>query len=265
MSQPEPREDDWRDLLGKAARGRSARDLLKQLPPPGNLPGDDVLRQLASALGLHPERLVNLAHHPKLAPPSLPAGVWFNQDEIPGETVRRSLIWDAATHAAALFDTGFHAAEILEFAGRHQLQVTDLFLTHSHHDHVEALPDLLRFLPHPVRVHIGEGEPGVPQAIRFTPGAVFNVGTLRVETRPTPGHSPGGVTYVVSGLAVPVAVVGDAFFAGSLGYPPGAWEPALEAIRRHILSLPPETVLLPGHGPATTVATELATHPLFGW
>jgi glyoxylase-like metal-dependent hydrolase (beta-lactamase superfamily II) len=67
----------------------------------------------------------------------------------------------------------------------------------------------------------------------------------------------------VSGLAKPVVVVGDSLFAGSMGGAPNAYEQARKNNREKILSLPPETIICPGHGPMTTVANERVHNPFF--
>jgi glyoxylase-like metal-dependent hydrolase (beta-lactamase superfamily II) len=75
-----------------------------------------------------------------------------------------------------------------------------------------------------------------------------------------------GVTYLIAGWpsgASTVAAVGDTLFAGSMGNGNGQWELARKKIREHILSMPPETLLCPGHGPLTTVAEELEFNPFF--
>ena len=79
----------------------------------------------------------------------------------------------------------------------------------------------------------------------------------------TSGHSVGGTTYVIEGLERPVAIVGDAMFAGSMGGGKISFQDALENNRTKILSLPGNTVLCPGHGPLTSVAEEKAHNPFF--
>jgi glyoxylase-like metal-dependent hydrolase (beta-lactamase superfamily II) len=86
---------------------------------------------------------------------------------------------------------------------------------------------------------------------------------LRVESRLTWGHSKGGITYLVRGLARPVAVVGDAIFAGSMGGGIVSYNDALNTNREQILTLPDETVICPGHGPLTTVGEEKRNNPFF--
>ena len=91
----------------------------------------------------------------------------------------------------------------------------------------------------------------------------FRAGALKIETRQTSGHSAGGITYVISGLPRPVAVVGDAIFAGSMGGGAVSYTDALRNNRNKIFTLPNEAVLCPGHGPLTTVGEEKLHNPFF--
>jgi glyoxylase-like metal-dependent hydrolase (beta-lactamase superfamily II) len=84
---------------------------------------------------------------------------------------------------------------------------------------------------------------------------------LTVESRLTWGHSPGGITYVVTGLERPVAVVGDSIFAGSMGGGAVSYSEAVKNNLEQILTLPPTTVLCPGHGPLTSVGEEKTHNP----
>ncbi len=92
------------------------------------------------------------------------------------------------------------------------------------------------------------------------------LGRLRIAHRETPGHAEDGVTYVIEHWpkdAPPVAIVGDAIFAGSMGNGNGAWDLAKQKVRDEILSLPSKTLICPGHGPFTTVAEEKEHNPFF--
>jgi 3-hydroxyisobutyrate dehydrogenase len=97
----------------------------------------------------------------------------------------------------------------------------------------------------------------------FDEGQMFQLGALPIETRQTSGHAKGGITYIVRGLTRPVAVVGDAIFAGSMGGGLVSYAEALQNNRLKIFSLPDVTVLAPGHGPLTTVAEEKAHNPFY--
>ena len=92
------------------------------------------------------------------------------------------------------------------------------------------------------------------------------LGCMEVRARFTPGHAVDGVTYVVDlwrGSAPPVAIVGDAIFAGSMGKDFSTPELAQLKVREQILSLPGDTLICPGHGPVTTVSQELEHNPFF--
>jgi glyoxylase-like metal-dependent hydrolase (beta-lactamase superfamily II) len=104
---------------------------------------------------------------------------------------------------------------------------------------------------------------GVPGIKTFAAGKEFRIGSLTVATRLTKGHAPGGITYVIGGLERPVAIVGDALFAGSMGRANTSYADCLRTNREEILSLPPQTILCPGHGPLTTVALERKHNPFF--
>ena len=97
----------------------------------------------------------------------------------------------------------------------------------------------------------------------FAEGETFVIGSLTVKTFTTSGHSKGGTTYFIEGLARPLAIVGDALFAGSMGGGIVSFADAWKNNREKILTLPDDTVLAPGHGPLTTVGEEKQNNPFF--
>ncbi|MBU6409577.1 MAG: MBL fold metallo-hydrolase [Verrucomicrobia bacterium] len=180
-----------------------------------------------------------------------------------GLAVNCYLVWDEVTLDAALFDTGLDAAPILACVAENHLNLRHVFITHSHWDHVDALPKIREAVPK-IRIHTGSKSAPVDQ--RNKPAEIVHLGGLRVTHRDTPGHAADGVTYIVGNWqedAPHVAFVGDAIFAGSMGGANQAWDLARQKIREQILSLPSETLLCPGHGPWTTVAEEKQHNPFF--
>jgi hydroxyacylglutathione hydrolase len=178
-------------------------------------------------------------------------------------TVNCFLVWDEATHDAALFDTGLDAQPVLAAIAAEGLILRHIFITHAHWDHVEALAKFREAFPK-ARLHSGSQSAPVEQ--RNKPAEIVQLGGLRVTHRETPGHAADGVTYLIGNWpedAPHVAIVGDAIFAGSMGNGNGAWELAKQKIREQILTLPAETLLCPGHGPLTTVAEEKEHNPFF--
>jgi glyoxylase-like metal-dependent hydrolase (beta-lactamase superfamily II) len=137
------------------------------------------------------------------------------------------------------------------------LMLKYLFLTHTHPDHVADIPALAA----PV-VLVSEREPH-PAAQTFAPGTIWQLGGLTVESRSTWGHSKGGTTFVVRGLSQPVAIVGDALFASSMGGGAVSFPDALATNRKEIFTLPDDTVIAPGHGPLTTVGEEKAHNSFY--
>jgi len=265
-----PLEDSFADVLGKALRGQALEE--KNAAAKAGLTAEDVrnllggkfdepaARALAAALGLGADALVRLARDEYAPVVECPPSILAVTTPFGGMTVNAYILWDRENHDAAIFDTGADAAPLLEAVTAHNLNVVSIFLTHSHADHIHALAALTHELG--VEAWSSEHEP-VRGTRSFRPGDLFNAGQHFIRTRPTPGHSPGGTTFVIEGAVVQAAVVGDALFAGSIGGVHNGYASTLENIRREILSLPPDTIVCPGHGPLTTVALEKAGNPFF--
>jgi glyoxylase-like metal-dependent hydrolase (beta-lactamase superfamily II) len=93
----------------------------------------------------------------------------------------------------------------------------------------------------------------------------LQLGRIAISPLSTPGHTPGGTTYLAQDDNREVAFTGDALFAGSVGRSRSAqsYSLLLEGIRKKIFTLAEETPLFPGHGPATTVGEEKENNPFF--
>lgn len=274
-AQSYPLEDLYEDIIGKAQRGLGLSDL--QLMERSGLSmfaiqaakegafHEDSVAPLAEALGLKPDALGAIGsqqYNPRVSP--IQGFLPINQPATlyPGATVNLYLVWDVETKAAWLFDCGEDATDVVEIVRRHDLKLEAIFLTHGHHDHIKALPGIREALGNPpAYAHPQENVAGTEP---IHEGEIHTLGRLKLEARSTPGHSPAGLTYVVSGLERPVAAVGDAIFAGSMGRVEAErFEEAKQAIRDHILSMGEQTILCPGHGPLTTVALEREHNPFF--
>lgn len=265
-----PLEDFFNDIVGKAMRGlkMSASQVAEkagvtQEQVDALVKGDfdaATARKVAPVLGLDAEALVasgEKSYRPE--PIELEGLAQFNTpwDDM---TVNAYVAWDPASRAAIVFDTGADATPMLDLIQAQNLKVEQILLTHTHGDHVFDLDRLKSRTGAPA--FVGEREP-LDGADTFPAGRTFTAGRLRVETRLTWGHSQGGITYVVHGLAKPVAVVGDAVFAGSMGGGMVSYPDALQTNRKEIFTLPDETVICPGHGPLTTVGEEKKHNPFY--
>jgi glyoxylase-like metal-dependent hydrolase (beta-lactamase superfamily II) len=265
-----PLEDNFGDILGKAQRGLKLSDdqLAKRagvsLSELGRAQSGEcdgkVIRKLASALHLQAAALIKSANRAWAPNPiTLPGLVQFNT-AYRDITVNCYLAWDTKTREAVAFDTGADCGPVLQLVKANQLALKLILLTHTHPDHVADLARLKRETGAPAHVCQLEAIEG---AEPFSEGQSFQAGGLRIGTRLTSGHSAGGITYVITGLARPVAVVGDAIFAGSMGGGMVSYADAINNNRNKILSLPNDTILCPGHGPLTSVGEEKLHNPFF--
>jgi hydroxyacylglutathione hydrolase len=265
-----PLEDNVGDVIGKAQRGLGVSD--SELARKSGVIGETIrklrdgdfdeqaLMSVAPILGLDAKTLCELAKDEwRPGKIELDGLAQFNTD-YHGMAVNAYLVWDPASRAAAAFDTGADSSEMVRFANRHKLNVELILLTHAHSDHVADLPSLREETGADVFAPAREPVPG---AELIDEGKHFRLGNLKIDTRLTWGHSQGGVTYVVSGLSRPIAIVGDSLFAGSMGGGNVSYHDALRNNLEKILTLPDETIICPGHGPMTTVGEEKKHNPFF--
>ena len=266
-----PLEDNPSDIIGKAQRGLGISD--SRLAEKSGVSTEKIrkLRE-GSFEGDALERVAPLLNLDGAALRKLADGQWTPEalEEIEGlaqfntvygdMTVNAYLAWDPASREAVAFDTGADCREMLARIAAEKLAVKLILLTHAHPDHVADLSRLRKETGAPVCISDRETAEG---AEAIGEGKRFRVGSLEIEARLTWGHSPGGMTYVVSGLARPIAIVGDSLFAGSMGGGNVSYEEAVRNNRDKILTLPDETIVCPGHGPLTTVGKEKRENPFF--
>jgi glyoxylase-like metal-dependent hydrolase (beta-lactamase superfamily II) len=267
---PIPLEDNFNDIIGKAMRGLGLDDNAVAQRTGLNPTQVQALRDgtwdSASAERVAPVLSLNAAALAASAANSYcPAEVRIDglaQFNTPFEdmTVNSYAVWDAKTREAVAFDTGADCTGILELLRDRNLTVSLVLITHTHGDHIYELDRLKEKTGAPA--FVGDREP-IPGADSFAAGRKWSVGGLSIESRLTWGHSKGGITYVVRGLARPVAIVGDAIFAGSMGGGGISYADALRTNREEILSLSDDTIICPGHGPMTTVGEEKRNNPFF--
>jgi hydroxyacylglutathione hydrolase len=161
---------------------------------------------------------------------------------------------------AFLVDAGGPMDRLFAKADEHGLTVTHILLTHRHHDHVAELGKALERWPDAqVLAHPEERVPGTTGDLQ--PGEELTVGGLTVKALHTPGHTAGMLSLLVEDNVF----TGDTLFKGSVGGVRAPGSTSFADIKRSImdvlLSLPPETVIRPGHTDPTTVADELESNP----
>jgi glyoxylase-like metal-dependent hydrolase (beta-lactamase superfamily II) len=159
-----------------------------------------------------------------------------------------------ATGDAVLLDAANEHEKLLELCQR--LSVRRVLETHGHWDHIQAVPQL-RDAGYSVGVTAEDAAmlPSYDEVIEDD--SVIQVGNVRLHTIHTPGHTPGSMCFLVEGS--PVLFSGDTLFPGGPGatkFEGSSFPTIIESIDRRLLTLPVETLVLPGHGDDTTIGTE---------
>lgn len=187
------------------------------------------------------------------------------------------LFWDPGTHEAAVIDPGDEPDRVLARLRRDALTLKLILNTHGHADHICGNRELKRITGAPVWVHAADqglltdaaanlsAELGTPCVVPaadglLLPEASVPVGDLRLRVLPTPGHTPGSVCLLGSGLLFS----GDTLFARSVGrtdLPGGDPAQMAASLRRLLQEVPDDTLVLPGHGPATRFGEERLCNP----
>ena len=184
-----------------------------------------------------------------------------------------------------VIDPGLEPAKILTCLEQHALVPTAILITHGHSDHIggnQALKD--RWPDCPLVVAAGDAEkltdPNLNLSAAFgvplvSPPAdkvlqepdTYAAAGITVDVLDTPGHSPGHVVFLWKGSAPWVLFGGDVLFRDGIGrtdFPDGSFADLRDSIYQKLFTLPDDTVVLPGHGPPTTIGEEKESNPFVG-
>ncbi len=195
------------------------------------------------------------------------------------------LLADLESRQAIIIDPGDEIEKILERVRHHRLGVQSILHTHTHIDHIGGTSDLQRETNARVLLHKedlflyekmemqtaflgippGHLSPSVPPDAFLADGQEIACGSISGEVLHTPGHTPGSCGFYFpklyqNGILLP----GDTLFAGSIGRTDlwkGDYDQEIASIKKKYLILPEETVIIPGHGPASTIGKEKMGNP----
>ena len=190
-----------------------------------------------------------------------------------------SIVGDETTREAMVIDPGDEIDQILALLKKHNLQVKQIVITHAHIDHVGGAMKLRAATGAPILLNqndyallkmldvqaawLGMKSPGRVDIDRTVGQAdIVKAGSLEGQVIHTPGHTEGSIC-----IYFPLEntlIAGDTLFAGSIGrtdLPGGSFEKIMGSLHNQVLALPDETVVIPGHGPATTIGEERETNP----
>ncbi len=187
------------------------------------------------------------------------------------------LLWDPTEPATVIVDPGEEPERFLEAAAARDRVISAIWLTHAHLDHIQGVGAVHAATGAPIHLHPADRElyqnlpqqglwfgqrlpaPPVPDHW-LAHGQRLMLGRVEFEVRHAPGHSPGHVCFVGPGTVL----AGDVLFEGSIGrsdLPGGDLRALMSSIRRELLTLSDDTVVHPGHGPATTIGRERRANP----
>ena len=190
------------------------------------------------------------------------------------------VIVESVTGEAVVVDPTFDSQHVVEAVRKAGWKISQVWLTHAHFDHTAGAAEFTRLAnpPLPIGIHpldlnlfhsgggasqFGVAAPDMPEpTLFFEHGQRLSIGAEQVEVRHTPGHSPGHVVFCLPQASA--ALVGDLIFKNGVGRTDltgGNMSQLLRSIYNQIFSLAPETRLLSGHGPETTVADEKEYNP----
>jgi hydroxyacylglutathione hydrolase len=190
-----------------------------------------------------------------------------------------SVVGDETTHEAIVIDPGDDIEQILQLIRKHHLQVKQIVITHAHIDHVGGAMKLRAATGAPILLNqndyallkmldvqaawLGMPAPGKVDIDQSLGQAdTVNAGSLSAQVLHTPGHTEGSICLYFP--AEHKLIAGDTLFAGSIGrtdLPGGSYEKILHSIHDRVLALPDETIVIPGHGPLTTIGEERESNP----
>jgi len=191
-----------------------------------------------------------------------------------------TILGSEQTREAIVIDPGDEIPKVLERLRYHRLEAKHIIATHGHIDHVGGFKEIKEATGAPVYLHRGDlflyqalpmqaamigltTPPATEIDAHLDEGDELGAGEIKLSVFHTPGHTPGSLCFHTPG-AEDRLFAGDTLFMGSIGRTDlwgGSFEEIMHSLRSKIVTLPEETIVVPGHGPATTIGREKRLNP----
>jgi len=181
------------------------------------------------------------------------------------------ILMEEETSETVIIDPGGDAIDLKKAAEELHCKVKYILLTHGHADHTGAVSELAKAFGVPFGISEKDekmisgdqfmyGKFYKKSDFNLSQGHIFKIGNKEIKCIETPGHTPGGMCFLIENMLF----TGDTLFSGSIGRTDlagGDFETLMESIKTKLITLPEDTIVLPGHGPQSTIKKEKMHNP----
>jgi len=208
--------------------------------------------------------------------------MFLKQIQVGNMAVFAYIVGDTESGEGLVVDPAANTDEIISVATKSNIKIKYIVNTHGHVDHIGGNADMkektgAEIIIHeddaqmivsvpPMMLRMFQAKASPPADITVKDGDTITVGNVELKVLHTPGHSPGGLSLYMPGYVI----TGDTLFVGSVGrtdLPGASWDVMYSSIKEKLLTLPDDTIVLPGHNyggtPTSTIGNEKRSNPFF--
>ncbi len=208
--------------------------------------------------------------------------MFLRQMQVGNMAVFAYIVGDTESGEGLVVDPAANTDEIISVASESNIKIKYIVNTHGHVDHIGGNADMKEKTGAEIIIHEDDAQTIVsvpsmmlrmfqakaspPADITVKDGDTITVGNVELKVLHTPGHSPGGISLYMPGYVI----TGDTLFVESVGrtdLPGASWDVMYSSIKEKLLTLPDDTIVLPGHNygrtPTSTIGNEKRNNPFF--